>query len=93
MALGAETPIALPAALQLSSTCTNSGKNALSGLFLAVWRPWGLFPARLLRPSCQGGVPMDACRLAAASVPVGEQGCGKSGKRPVAADLGVGLFQ
>ena len=36
---------------------------------------------------------MDACCLAAASVPVGEQGCGKSGKRPVAADLGVGLFQ
>ena len=35
---------------------------------------------------------MDACRLAAASVPVGEQGCGKSGKRPVAADLGVGLL-
>ena len=73
--------------------CTNSDKNALSYLFFAVWRPWVLFPARTLRPSCQGGVPMDACRLAAASVPVGEQGCGKSGKRPVAADLGVGLFQ
>ena len=62
-------------------------------LFWAACRPSRRFPSRFLRPSHAGGVPMDASRLVAAFALAQGPGCDKSGGRPVAAGLGVGLLK